>query len=211
MSSQALSIQLVAKNLGKRFRNEWIFKNFDYDFQAGNVYAITGANGSGKSTLLQLLWAQTLPTTGSVSYLLNNQEIEVQSIYQQVAIVGPYLELIEEFTLEELVQFHFKLRKPIEGINVKDIITLLHLNHAALKQIGNFSSGMRQRVKLGLAVLTEKKVLFLDEPYTNLDETSCLWAEDLIKKYPTDLTFIASNDKNEYRHADQIIDMHTFK
>ena len=101
---------LTVENLGKRFNREWIFKNFNYNFTDG-VYAITGPNGSGKSTLLQVLWGQLPQTTGTAAYRHLNANIPVEDIYAHLAIATPYMELIEEFTLTEVLKFHFSFKK----------------------------------------------------------------------------------------------------
>ena len=82
----------------------------DYSFQSGEVYAITGPNGSGKSTLMQILWGQMPPSTGSIKYKISGTDISQEDIYRHVAVATPYLDLIEEFTLEEQLRFHFKFK-----------------------------------------------------------------------------------------------------
>ncbi|MCE2732327.1 MAG: ATP-binding cassette domain-containing protein [Flammeovirgaceae bacterium] len=199
------------KNLGKRFRQEWIFRDFNFEFSSGKRYAITGPNGSGKSTLMQLLWGQTLPSEGNTAYFVNNKPLPQENVYQEVAIVTPYLELIDEFTLKELLRFHFSLQKPIAELTIQEMMELMELTHVAQKAVGFFSSGMKQRLKLALAVLTRHTFLFLDEPYTNLDEPSCQWAQNLLETYPSAITWIASNDKKEYENVDEIINLKNYK
>ncbi|MCU0382938.1 MAG: ATP-binding cassette domain-containing protein [Cyclobacteriaceae bacterium] len=206
-----LKCSLKAENLGKRFRKEWIFRNFNFEFKAGNRYAITGPNGSGKSTLLQLLWGQTLPTTGTVNYTFSNKPLIVEKLFEHVTITAPYLDVIEELTLIELLKFHFKLRKAVNNYSIDEIMATLELEHAAQKAVVFFSSGMKQRLKLGLAVLTQHSFLFLDEPFTNLDEASCLWAKKLLEKHPSEITCIASNDKREFEQANEVINLKHYK
>lgn len=189
---------LAAENLGKRFNREWIFRNFSYSFQSG-VYAITGPNGSGKSTLLQVLWGQLPNTSGTIQYGENREPIPAEDIYQHLAIAAPYIDLIEEFTLLEILEFHFSFKKIRDGKSMKELIELLELAHARNKLIGHFSTGMKQRLKLGLAFFSDVKMIFLDEPTTNLDKQSVGWywqyLSPLIDKT---LVFIGSNLENEY-------------
>jgi ABC-type multidrug transport system ATPase subunit len=176
MINDPLTIQV--DNLAKRYNRDWIFKNLTYTFQSGKTYAITGPNGSGKSTLLQVLWGQLPQSSGTLSYVLSGKNIPVEEIFSQVVVAAPYLDLIEELTLEEHLRFHFKMRKPRPGYSIERILEKLYMTNSRDKQIANFSSGMKQRVKLGLAFFTDSKIMFLDEPGTNLDEQAFGWYQE---------------------------------
>lgn len=205
-------ITITVEKLSKRFNKEWIFRNFSFSFTGGNIYAVTGPNGSGKSTLLQVLWGQTPPTSGSFQYIINGKEIEIENIYEHLSIATPYLDLIEEFTLEEQLSFHFKLRQIREGVSVQELLDIMYLRPAREKYLGNFSSGMRQRVKLALAFYTKATVYFLDEPSTNLDGEAFAWYKKELEKLPPgSLIFIASNNPAEYPHTATPINIMNFK
>lgn len=185
-------------NLGKRFNREWIFRNFNYSFQPG-VYAITGPNGSGKSTLLQVLCGQLPESEGTLHYKVDDNLVPVEDIYQQLAIAAPYMDLIEEFTLQEILKFHFSFKKIRGGKGLEELVDLLELGHARNKTINHFSSGMKQRLKLGLAFFSDVKMLFLDEPTTNLDRQSIEWYwKNFNQLAGKSLIFIGSNLENEY-------------
>lgn len=203
---------IVAENLGKRFNREWIFKKLNFTFEASNTYAIVGPNGSGKSTLMQVLWGQVPQSTGSIGYVANGKSIPMEEYFRHVSIAAPYMELIEEFTLEEMIKFHFKFKKPANNYSTIDIMDHLALTHARSKQISNFSSGMKQRLKLGLAFLSETATLFLDEPTSNLDKKSIEWYQINLKEWSRSrLTLIASNVDYEYPENAQKIDLLSFK
>ncbi len=207
-----MSMQLTIQNISKRFNREWIFKNLSYTFKSGNTYAITGPNGAGKSTLLQVLWGQMPPTSGSLSYTHLAGDIAIEDVYQHIAIATPYMELIDEFTLIEQLNFHFKLKKIRSGFTLDKIIDIIYLDQARGKQIANFSSGMKQRLKLALAFFTESKIIFLDEPGTNLDKKAfdwyLTWLNSLIG---TNMIFIASNQQAEYPDNAIKIDISNYK
>ena len=202
------AIEITVKNLGKKFNREWIFKNLNYTFRPAHIYAVTGPNGAGKSTLLQVLWGQLPPSVGEIKYMASTGEVPIDEIFKHLVIATPYLDLIEEFTLLEHLQFHFKLKKSRSNMTVADILEKLELQHAADKQIGNFSSGMRQRVKLGLAFFTEGNLIFLDEPTTNLDAEATAWYQQNLNNLPGHCTiFIASNQPSEYPPTAHIINI----
>jgi ABC-type multidrug transport system ATPase subunit len=205
-------LTLAANNLSKRFNREWIFRNLTFHFTSGNTYAITGPNGSGKSTLLQVLWGQVPQTSGDINYQKDNKEIPIQEISNHISIATPYMDLIDEFTLEEQLKFHFKLKPIRSGITIPDLLQLLYLEHGHDKFIGNFSSGMKQRLKLGLAFYTQADILFLDEPGTNLDARAFDWYLAELKKMPAgNLVFIASNNPAEYPVNASLLNMTDFK
>lgn len=201
MTPENQAVGLNVNQLSKRFNREWIFRNLEYSFQHGKTYAITGPNGCGKSTLLQVLWGQLPASSGALSYTLSNQSVPVESIYQHVSIAAPYLDLIDEFTLEELLSFHFKMRKLRVGLHQKELPELMHLEHARHKPLHQFSSGMRQRLKLALALFTQADFVFLDEPFTNLDATAIDWYKNQLHLLAKSIVFIASNDQKEYENA----------
>ncbi len=155
MSIHNTNLTIRATNLGKRFNREWIFRNLNFQFTSPNTYAIVGPNGSGKSTLMQVLWGQMPPSAGSIVYSNSGTEIPVEEVYKNLSIATPYLDLIEELTLQEQLEFHFALKKTRDNLSIVDILAKMELSHAKDKAISNFSSGMKQRTKLALAFFTE--------------------------------------------------------
>lgn len=190
---------IEVSDLGKRFNREWIFKGLTFSIAPGNIYAIVGPNGSGKSTLLQVLWGQMPPTSGTIQYKHGNQPVEPENLHRHISIATPYMDLIDEFTLFEQLNFHFSLRTVRNGLTADAMIKKMCLEDAKDKLIRNFSSGMRQRVKLALAFYTDSDIVFLDEPGTNLDQKAFDWYKaqlnDLHKHV---VTIIASNQPTEY-------------
>src|SRR5690606_16661646 len=133
----------------KRFNRDWIFRNVNLTFQKGNKYAILGPNGSGKSTLLQIIAGNLTSSEGTIDCAVNDDEF-----YRHVSICAPYLQLIEEMTLEEQIIFHSHFKSFHEKFSAEKIIALLQLQHAAHKQIKHFSSCMKQSIKHGLSLFT---------------------------------------------------------
>lgn len=203
---------ISVEKIGKRFNREWIFRNFTFTFESGNVYAITGPNGSGKSTLLQVLWGQTPQSAGNLNYAKDGNPISMENVYKHLSIAAPYMDLIEEFTLEEQIRFHFSMKKALNNLSPAKLMDIMALSHAKDKYIGNFSSGMKQRLKLGLAFFTESDILFLDEPGTNLDKQAFTWYLDHLHQVSGErLVIIASNHPQEYPSSAIEIDVMTLK
>jgi ABC-type multidrug transport system ATPase subunit len=206
-------LKITLQNLGRRFNQEWIFKGIDYSFSSNKSYAILGPNGSGKSTLIKVLTGQLTPSEGKLLYTCESSTIEVDDIYKHISIAAPYIELIEEFTLNELLDFHFKFKKHLPNFNNKEIIDLLGMEKSANKGLKFFSSGMKQRVKLALACCSDSQILFLDEPTSNLDTSGENWYLQLVKltSFSGRLLIVGSNQEKEYAFCDEKFAITTYK
>lgn len=203
---------LTATNVGKRFNREWIFKDVNLTLAQSSSLAILGKNGSGKSTLLQCLAGSMEPTTGHSTVSFNKQTIPETNKYQVVGLVAPYLELIEEFSATEMLQFHATFKPLKKQFTLEKVVDILAFPGLANKPIKQFSSGMKQRMKLALAFYFENPLLLLDEPCSNLDTQGIEWYHQLITQFAADHIFIVgSNDVTEYGFCQQQIHIQQFK
>ncbi len=204
--------EISVTNVGRRFNRDWIFRNINYHFSSGNSYAILGANGSGKSTLLQVLNGSLGSSEGKISYQLNGAHVSGESVYQYLSLAAPYLEIIEEFTLNEMIDFHFKFKAYMHGLDKPSVINLLDLKTGVNKQVKYFSSGMKQRLKLALAFCADTPILMLDEPTSNLDIQGIEWYRNLVKQFAVNrLTIICSNQLQEYDFCNYQLNMADYK
>ncbi|MFM6976922.1 MAG: ATP-binding cassette domain-containing protein [Sphingobacteriaceae bacterium] len=205
-------MEIVLENIGRRFNQEWIFRSVDFSFQSGHSYAILGPNGSGKSTLLQILAGSLSPSEGKITYRDKDLILDPDEVFSQLALAAPYLELIEDFTLQEMIDFHFKFKTYLPGIYSEKIIEILNLQKAENKAIRYFSSGMKQRTKLALAVLSHTPILILDEPTANFDEQGIAWYQNLMTNYAANrLVIVGSNQENEYRFCTHKLHLPDYK
>jgi ABC-type multidrug transport system ATPase subunit len=197
---------------GKRYNRDWIFRHFNYNFESANAYAITGPNGSGKSTLLQVLSGGVMLNEGNAQWSMGNGQLASENIYQHLSICAPYLELIEEMTLDEFLDFHHGFKPFLPGISTASIITSLGLEKAANKQIRYYSSGMKQRVKLAQCIFCDTEIVLLDEPCTNLDTEGIRLYHGLMEQYCKQrLVIVSSNDETEYNFCTHRIDISEYK
>jgi len=197
---------------GKRFNREWIFRNATIEFQPNISYAITGPNGSGKSTLLQCIAGMMQISEGKIEYSINNSQVKLENAFKQISFCAPYLELIEEMTLIEFLNFHSGFKSFLKGIDTESIIEKLQLKEAAEKQIRYFSSGMKQRVKLAQAIFTDTPILLLDEPCSNFDIKGIELYHLLINDYCKErLVIVSSNDEVEYNFTSKRINILDYK
>jgi ABC-type multidrug transport system ATPase subunit len=225
-------MMISLSDAGKRYNREWIFRHFTYTFHTGNSYAIVGPNGSGKSTLLQAIGGAVGLSEGKIvvsreslvdscetsggnpelAAAIQSSEDGTENLYQQLVIVAPYLEVIEEMTVTEFLQFHQTFKPLLPGLGIPKIIKSIGLEKAADKQIRFYSSGMKQRVKLAQAIFSDAPLLLLDEPCTNLDSTGIALYQELIHTYCKDrLVIVSSNDEAEFGFCKEKINMLEYK
>lgn len=205
-------MKIHLESLGKRYQRHWVFRGITHEFAKGSRTAILGQNGSGKSTLVRIIAGMQPPSTGKVAWFDKETATEQQDIFRQVAFCAPGMELPEELTLEEALQFHFSFKRPLQGITIGAIIETIGLKAAAKKPLADYSSGMKQRVKLAQAIFSEAQLLLLDEPCTNLDEAGVGQYLEWIDRYAQGRTIIvASNDPREYRFCEEELLMRDFQ
>ncbi len=201
-------VQISLNNAGKRFNKDWIFKDLDFTFEMGQHYALVGNNGSGKSTLLQIISGYATLSKGTITW----GDDDTNSIFKQITIAAPYLELIEEFTTLEQFEFHEKFKPLRKDLSIVAMIEMIGLKAATNKQIRYFSSGMKQRLKLALAIFSETPILLLDEPCSNLDKEGYALYHELINKYALHkLIIVGSNDLQEYDFCKKYINLMDYK
>lgn len=189
-------MQVTLLDIGKRFHQKWVFRALEMDLEAGKHHAITGKNGSGKSTLLMICAGYLSPSKGSIQWKLKGKDLAPDLVYPKVSLASPYLELVEEFTLEESIRFHQKFKSFLPGFQTDTLIELSGLRDSQNKPLKHFSSGMKQRVKLLLAILSDTPLVLLDEPCANLDSEAIAWYQGLKQDYGQGRTFIICSNHN---------------
>ncbi|MBK8709523.1 MAG: ABC transporter ATP-binding protein [Flavobacteriales bacterium] len=194
-------MKIILTNLAKHFGREVVFQNVDLTLAAGNRTAILGPNGSGKSTLLQVIGGAIIPTKGTIEHRLNGERLVPQEeVYRHVAIASPYLGLYEELSLAQIIEFHRGFKPLRAGLGVQDVARIAYLEQALEKPVQHFSSGMKQRLKLALAILSDTPLLLLDEPASNLDADAIAWYRELLGKHLDGRTLLVASNRQAAEH-----------
>jgi ABC-type multidrug transport system ATPase subunit len=205
-------MKIELHHISKRYINHWVFREVHNVYEGPNQYAILGANGSGKSTLLRMIAGMQSISKGQVTYEINGKTVDPEQIFKYVSYCAPAMEVVEEMTLKEFLDFHFQFKKLLPGWTVTSIIEAMELQRAATQFINEFSSGMKQRVKLAQAFFSDTPILLLDEPCSNLDQKGVnLYQQWLQELAGNRLVIIASNDEREYTGAISTLDIQAFK
>lgn len=207
------NLYIKVTDAGKKFGREWIFRHVALDIKPGDKLVILGLNGSGKSTLLQAMTGYLSLNEGNIAFENQGQLVDTEKMHEYVSLASPYLELVEDFSLREQIE-HVSVYKPfLNDLTTDNIVEFSGLSAHQNKHIKLFSSGMKQRLKLTLAILADAPVLFLDEPTTNLDATVIHWYKELIDKYAGNKTIVVCSNsiKDEYVFCNREIRMEDFK
>ena len=173
-------MKITLEKLSKRYLYDWIIKDLSLVFESNSITGINGINGSGKSTLINLLSGYLSPSQGKISYELGDKKIERSDLYNYVSLAAPYSDLIQEYDAEEMFLFHKKFKKLRVDLDVNTFLERVNLKDNKGKQIQYYSSGMKQRLQLAMALFTDSKLLLLDEPTSYLDNTNKDWFYSLL-------------------------------
>ena len=161
---------------------------------------------------MQILSGAVSINEGSCTHQINEAVIAPEKIFGYTSLCAPYLEVVEEFTLTEFLQFHQSFKPFITAISIDEIANEITLGHARHKKINEYSSGMKQRVKLAQCIFSDTPLVLLDEPCTNLDTAGIELYNYLVKKYCTNrLVIVSSNDSQEYGFCNEVLDITAFK
>lgn len=207
-------MKIELQQVGKKFRKQFVFQNLTCTINSASKSVILGENGSGKSTLLKILSSAVAPSVGSVTYFSGGPNpIEIAEVPQYIGIATPYMDLIEEFTPIELIEFVKGFKAFNNQLSTSELIELVYLTASKNKPIKYFSSGMKQRLKLLLALTTTNQLVLLDEPTSNLDSKGIDWYQKLIHEYAMNKTIVVCSNaiQHEYDFCTEQINIEHYK
>ncbi|MBX3119926.1 MAG: ABC transporter ATP-binding protein [Fimbriimonadaceae bacterium] len=182
---------LKVEGLGKRFGPRWIFRGLNFELGTGDALIVLGQNGSGKSTLLKTLCGLLSASEGNVILPDGDPRLTLGVSALDMALY-PHLTPTE----------HLELSADLRGCsaNSGELLKRVNLTSAADRPCAKLSTGMRNRLKLALAIQTEPKLLMLDEPGASLDEEGRALIESICEEQRIrGVLVIATNDPTERR------------
>ena len=189
-----MTVSISAVNISKRFKRHSLFSDINFTCSTGESFAVTGPNGSGKSTLLKILAKLSAPTKGAVTINIDGKTLREEEIKHCLGFCSPELNLYENLTGFENLQFACGLEKKSLIENLGNFQLKGHEN----KLVRFYSSGMKQRLKILCAVINRPPLLFLDEPGFALDEQGKKLVYETIEKLKESSAIIlATNESAE--------------
>jgi ABC-type multidrug transport system ATPase subunit len=168
--SLSASPAVIVSDLVKQFGRFAALRGVTAEFTPSHLYAILGDNGAGKTTLLRALAGLTPPTRGSISLLGTT---DLRSVCGQLGYMAHPSLLYDEMSGMENLRYFARLYD-VENNDTRcaDVIRAVKLDPSLTRPVGQYSQGMRQRMSLARALLSDPKILLLDEPFSNVDVRS---------------------------------------
>ena len=211
------NVEIVCENLSKSFSGKTIFKKVSFKISNGESLIITGKNGSGKSTLIKVIAGIISPSKGDMSLDIDSKSIPKEVFFKHIGLMSPYLNLYDELSGYENLEFFMNIKCPGKPVNERDekinfLLESVGLFKRKKDLYKNYSSGMKQRLKLAFALLNDPLLLLLDEPCANLDkegiEVVYRFAEEQRKK---GMLMVATNEESDLQLCDSLINIEDFK
>ena len=204
LNIQRVVMQLIAENIAKSFGNSLIFERINLEVSNGQCVGIVGPNGSGKTTLIRVLSRLISPSRGQVLYRLNGTEMSREESFKYIGLVGPYLELYQDLTAMENLNFFARVRGLTDYLSKIDtLLEQFGIINRKNDPVKAYSSGMKQRLKYIFALMHEPEILFIDEPRANLDEEGIKTVYQVIEeKKKQSIIILATNDSEDLQFTD---------
>lgn len=173
---------LRTNKLSKKYKNHFALKDIDITIRKGEIYGFIGLNGAGKSTMLRLVTGLTFPTSGSIELFGNDNPKYLRSAQKRIGAIIENPALFSNMTATENLEVQ-RLQKGVPGKEcIYQTLELVDLKETGKKKVKDFSLGMKQRLGLGMALLSDPEFLILDEPTNGLDPMGIVELRRLIKK-----------------------------
>jgi heme exporter protein A len=202
-------MNIEAEGLTKTFNRRVIFKDISFVLTNHQVLRVTGRNGSGKSTLVKIIAHTLTPSRGSVRFRPENSRDESESPQRVIGLVSPYLQMYDEFSALENLQFALRIRglRPNTG-RMETLLSTVGLFARRHDAVRTYSSGMKQRLKYAFALVHMPPVLILDEPMANLDAEGMEIVRRIMNEQrSTGILIVATNDATDLDSFDHQIDL----
>lgn len=208
---------LICTNLTKYYSHRLIFGNLTLTLNENSSVGIVGKNGSGKSTLIKVISGIISPSKGDMALEIDSKSIPKEVFFKHIGLMSPYLNLYDELSGYENLEFFMNIKCPDKPANERDekinfLLESVGLFKRKKDLYKNYSSGMKQRLKLAFALLNDPLLLLLDEPCANLDkegiEVVYRFAQEQRKK---GMLMVATNEESDLQLCDSLINIEDFK
>ena len=200
-----MQYRIYINNIANRFGKQLLFKGVTHTVVAGKPVAITGFNGAGKSTLMQIISSVVLPTKGEIEYFSAGENpLTTEEFHNLLGFSSPIITPYDALSGRENIDFALKENIPFPTELIEHFKLTAHID----KDMKKYSSGMKQRLKLIIAMMNDPKFLLLDEPSTNLDEDGKLRLYEIIEEMKSGrVILIATNEPQEVALCSEVIEV----
>lgn len=173
---------LRTHHLSKKYKNDFALEDINVSIKKGEIYGFIGQNGAGKSTMLRIVTGLSFPSSGSIELFGTDNPNMLTNAQKRIGAIIESPALFPNMTADENLEAH-RLQKGIPGKGcINKTLEFVGLNNTGKKKAKNFSLGMKQRLGLAIALLSDPEFLILDEPTNGLDPMGIVELRELIKK-----------------------------
>lgn len=208
------NVEIISDNLSKSFSGRTIFKNLSFEISSRQSLSITGKNGSGKTTLIRIIANLIKSSSGKILFKESNSVLPDECRFMKIGFVSPYINLYDELTGFENLEFFYKLKSGItenSSERINHFLEKVNLHEYGNADVKNYSSGMKQRLKIAFAILNEPEILLMDEPRTNLDRNGIeLLQEICARQKENGILIIATNEESDRELCDRILNIEDY-
>ena len=172
-------------HLTKKYGQNTAVDDISFEVQQGEIVGYLGPNGAGKSTTLKMLVGLLQPTSGEISVAGYDSQTELLELKRRIGYVPEEAQLYEHLTLVEHLQLIgrlYHLEERLISQKITELAPLFDMSSQANQRISGFSQGMRQKCIIMSALMHNPDVLFLDEPFTNLDVGTVTLMKTLLQR-----------------------------
>lgn len=175
---------IEVRGLVKKFGFKTALRKVDLFLKKGDCLALFGPNGAGKTTLIQTLCSLMRPTAGKVVIAGFDTRYDREALHNIIGVMAHDTFLYDNLTAAENLYFYGRMYH-VTRLNekIKELINLVGLNAYVNDQVQTFSRGMQQRLAVARAIIHDPAILFLDEPYTGLDQQGIEDLKQLLMKF----------------------------
>ncbi len=176
---------IICKGLTKVYGSRIAVDHIDLKIRYGSIFGLLGPNGAGKTTVIKLLTGISFPTEGELHVAEYNVVKETVKVKENIGWISSEVILDDSLTTMENIWLQSKLHDIGKGWKQKAVSLLRYLEFDEMdydKKVGQFSTGMKKKLEIIMALLHEPKILFMDEPTIGLDANSRRLLWKLIKK-----------------------------
>ena len=174
------NIVLETKGLKKKYGKSTVIDNFSFKVEKGHICGLIGPNGAGKTTIMKMMAGLTKPNDGSLELFGTGKDLDRNRRRISFLIENPMLDInMSAYKNMEYIKY-------LKGIptseKIDDVLEFVGLGDAKDKKVKKFSLGMRQRLAIGMAILSKPEILILDEPVNGLDPEGIVDVRKMIKR-----------------------------
>lgn len=198
-----------ARNLTKKFGKVKAVRGINLEIDVGEIFGLLGPNGAGKTTTVRILSTTLQPTKGTViidGYRLGKENSKIKHI---IGVCSQEITLYDDLTGEENLKYHaslYKIPRHKQKVRIKDLLELVELFDERKRLVKTYSGGMKRRLQIARALVSNPKILFLDEPTLGLSPESRRRVWTYIKNFAQEQNIALLLTTHYLEEADHLAD-----